>query len=155
MNRIVGGTGTYVLNTALAPKRVQVLRQLVPSVRLLGFLVNPNNSNTGDQIRLAQSAARTMDPELLVLNATMPRNVSNGPKRAASLCVVSSAPERVSFAAVSTTDALSECCIAGMPFGRISLDRGRPQRPAPASFTKVLLTAFGSSAATSLVVYFL
>jgi putative tryptophan/tyrosine transport system substrate-binding protein len=32
-------------------------------------LVNPNNSNTGDQVRLAQSAARTIDLELLVLSA--------------------------------------------------------------------------------------
>jgi ABC-type uncharacterized transport system substrate-binding protein len=63
-------TGSYVLNTALVPKRLELLRQLVPSARLVGFLVNPNNSNTGDQIRLAQSAARSMDLELLVLNAT-------------------------------------------------------------------------------------
>jgi putative ABC transport system substrate-binding protein len=71
INRPGGNTtGTYVLNTALVPKRLEVLRQLVPNARLVGFLVNPNNSNTGDQIRLAQSAARTMDLELLVLSAT-------------------------------------------------------------------------------------
>ena len=32
-------------------KGLEVLRQLVPNARLVGFLVNPNNSNTGDQIR--------------------------------------------------------------------------------------------------------
>jgi putative tryptophan/tyrosine transport system substrate-binding protein len=63
-------TGMYVLNTALVPKRLELLRELVPNARLVGFLVNPNNSNTGDQIRLAQSAVRTMDLELLVLSAT-------------------------------------------------------------------------------------
>lgn len=63
-------TGTYVLNTALVPKRLELLRQLVPGARLVGFLVQPNNSNTRDQIRLAQSAARSMDLELLVFNAT-------------------------------------------------------------------------------------
>src|SRR5262252_6862433 len=64
INRPSGNsTGTFVLNTEL-------LRQLVPNARLVGFLVNPNNSNTGDQVRLAQSAARTMDLELLVLSAT-------------------------------------------------------------------------------------
>ena len=63
-------TGAYLLNTELVPKRLEVLRQLVPNARLVGFVVNPNNSNTGDQIRLAQSAARTMDLELLVLSAT-------------------------------------------------------------------------------------
>ncbi len=71
INRPDGNTtGAYLLNTALVPKRLEVLRQLVPNARLVGFLVNPNNSNTGDQIRLAQSAARTMDLELLVLSAT-------------------------------------------------------------------------------------
>jgi len=59
-----------VLNTALLPKRFELLRQLLPNARLVGFLVNPNNSNTGDQVRLAQSAARTMHLELLVLSAT-------------------------------------------------------------------------------------
>jgi putative ABC transport system substrate-binding protein len=71
INRPGGNTtGTYVLNTELVPKRLELLRQLVPSARLVGFLVHPNNSNTSAQIRLAQSAARTMDLELLVLNAT-------------------------------------------------------------------------------------
>jgi len=71
INRPSGNsTGTFVLNTALMPKRRELLRQIVPNARLVGFLVNPNNSNTGDQVRLAQSAARTMDLELLVLSAT-------------------------------------------------------------------------------------
>jgi ABC-type uncharacterized transport system substrate-binding protein len=71
INRPSGNsTGTFVHNTALVQKRVEVLRELVPNARLVGFLVNPNNSNTGDQVRLAQSAARTMDLELLVLSAT-------------------------------------------------------------------------------------
>ena len=71
INRPSGNTtGSFVLNTALLPKRLELLRQLVPTARLVGFLVNPNNSNTGDQIRLTQSAARTMEVELLVVSAT-------------------------------------------------------------------------------------
>ena len=71
INRPSGNsTGAFLLNTALVPKRLEVLRQLVPNARLFGFLVNPNNANTGDQVQLAQSAARNMDVELLVLNAT-------------------------------------------------------------------------------------
>jgi putative ABC transport system substrate-binding protein len=71
INRPSGNsTGNFVHNTALVPKRLELLRQLVPNARLIGFLVNPNNSNTGDQVRLAQSAARTMDLELLVLSAS-------------------------------------------------------------------------------------
>src|SRR3954464_4255669 len=68
-------TGTYVLNNALAPKRLDILRQLVPNVRLVGFLVNPNGSTTTDQIPQAQSAARAMALELLVFNATTPSEI--------------------------------------------------------------------------------
>jgi len=71
INRPSGNsTGVYLQNTALLQKRIELLRQLVPSARLVGFLANPNNSNTGDQIQLIQSAARRMALELVVLNAT-------------------------------------------------------------------------------------
>ena len=71
INRPDGNTtGSYVHNTALVPKRLELLRQLVPNALLVGFLGNPNNSNTGDQVQLAQFAARIMDVELLVLSAT-------------------------------------------------------------------------------------
>ena len=40
INRPSGNsTGTFVLNTALMPKRLELLRQLVPNARLVGFLV--------------------------------------------------------------------------------------------------------------------
>ena len=39
-------TGTYVFNSALVDKRLEVLRQLVPNARLVGFLVNPNGAST-------------------------------------------------------------------------------------------------------------
>jgi putative ABC transport system substrate-binding protein len=63
-------TGIYLQNTALLQKRLELLRQLVPGARLVGFLANPNTSNTGDPIRLVQSAARSMNLELVLLNAT-------------------------------------------------------------------------------------
>ena len=68
-------TGTYALNTTLVPKRFEVLRQIVPNARLVGMLMNPNNSNTGDQIRFAQSTARIMALELVVLNAATPDEI--------------------------------------------------------------------------------
>jgi len=72
LNRPEGNiTGTYSFNTALLPKRLELLRQLVPNARMVGFLVNPNNASTDNQIRIIQSAARTLDVEtILVLNAT-------------------------------------------------------------------------------------
>jgi putative ABC transport system substrate-binding protein len=76
INRPGGNTtGAYVFNTGLLPKRFELLRQLLPSVRLVGFLVNPNGGSTPDQLRHAQSAAQTMALELLVLNATTPTEI--------------------------------------------------------------------------------
>ena len=37
-------TGMYVLNIALVPKRLELLRELVRNARLVGILANPNNS---------------------------------------------------------------------------------------------------------------
>ena len=68
-------TGTFVLNSALVDKRMEVLRQLVPNARLVGFLVNPNNASIPVQLQRAQSAARTMAVELLVRNAAMPAEI--------------------------------------------------------------------------------
>ena len=76
INRPGGNTtGAYVFNTGLLPKRFELLRQLLPNVRLVGFLVNPNGGSTPDQLRHAQSAAQTMALELLVLNATTPTEI--------------------------------------------------------------------------------
>jgi putative ABC transport system substrate-binding protein len=76
INRPSGNsTGAFLLNTVLVPKRLEVLRQLVPNARLVGFLGNPNTANTGDQIQLIQSAARIMDIEIVVLNATTPNEI--------------------------------------------------------------------------------
>jgi putative ABC transport system substrate-binding protein len=68
-------TGTYVFNGALVDKRLEVLRQLVPNARLVGFLVNPNGASTPGQLQRVQSAARTMAVELLVRNAATPAEI--------------------------------------------------------------------------------
>jgi putative tryptophan/tyrosine transport system substrate-binding protein len=68
-------TGAYVFNTALLPKRFELLRQLLPKARFLGFLVNPNGATTPDQIRYAQSAGRNLALELLLLNAATPTEI--------------------------------------------------------------------------------
>jgi putative ABC transport system substrate-binding protein len=76
INRPGGNTtGAYVFNTGLLPKRFELLRQLLPNARLVGFLVNPNGGSTPDQLRYAQSAAQTVALELMVLNATTPTEI--------------------------------------------------------------------------------
>jgi putative tryptophan/tyrosine transport system substrate-binding protein len=68
-------TGAFVFNTVLLPKRFELLRQLLPNARLVGFLVNPNGATTADQLRYVQAAGRTMALELLVLNAATPTEI--------------------------------------------------------------------------------
>jgi putative ABC transport system substrate-binding protein len=38
-------TGVNMLNDTLAPKRLELLRELVPNATTLGFLINPENRN--------------------------------------------------------------------------------------------------------------
>jgi putative ABC transport system substrate-binding protein len=44
----------------LVAKRLEILRQLVPSVRLIGVIVNPANPNARSDVRDVQDAARTL-----------------------------------------------------------------------------------------------
>jgi putative ABC transport system substrate-binding protein len=68
-------TGTYLVNNALAPKRLEVLHELVPNARVVAFLVNPNNVSTEKQVRETQIAAKSIGVELDVLKASTPEDI--------------------------------------------------------------------------------
>jgi ABC-type uncharacterized transport system substrate-binding protein len=71
LNRPDGNlTGVYFLIAALAAKRLELLRELVPSSTLIGLLVNPANPASEAQTRDVQAAAVALGLKLLVLNAT-------------------------------------------------------------------------------------
>jgi len=70
-------TGVYLLNNSLAPKRLEVLRELVPNARVIAFLVNPHNLNADEQIREAQTAANSIGVELQVLKASTAREIDS------------------------------------------------------------------------------
>jgi putative ABC transport system substrate-binding protein len=64
-------TGASVLNFAVIAKRLEVLHELIPGVRLIGHLTNPNNRAFADaETRELQVAARALGVRLLVENAT-------------------------------------------------------------------------------------
>jgi putative ABC transport system substrate-binding protein len=63
-------TGVYFLIAALAAKRLELLRELVPNATVIGLLVNPTNQASEPQIRDAQAAALALRLRLLVLNAS-------------------------------------------------------------------------------------
>jgi len=62
-------TGFSILTAELMPKLIEFLSELVPQVRMLALLVNPNNPNTRRNIEDAQHAARTKGMQLQILEA--------------------------------------------------------------------------------------
>jgi putative ABC transport system substrate-binding protein len=76
LNRPGGNiTGVTFIVTALAAKRLELLRALIPSTTLVGFLINPKNPTSESETRDVQVAARALGVELLILNAGSERNI--------------------------------------------------------------------------------
>jgi putative tryptophan/tyrosine transport system substrate-binding protein len=63
-------TGVTSLNVELAPKRLELLRELVPATSSMALLVNPANPSAATVSRNTQAAARNLGLELHVLNAS-------------------------------------------------------------------------------------
>ena len=59
---------TFFVNT-LGAKRLELLRELVPSAAHIGFLVNPANPTSESQVADMRAAARERRVDLLVVNA--------------------------------------------------------------------------------------
>jgi putative ABC transport system substrate-binding protein len=68
-------TGVTFIVTALTAKRLELLRELVPSATTIGFLINPGNPTSESQTRDVQVAASVLGIELLILNANSERNI--------------------------------------------------------------------------------
>jgi len=62
-------TGISVLNNQLGPKRLGLLREILPKPGVIAFVVNPNSTSTAIQLQEMQEAARAIGQPLLVLNA--------------------------------------------------------------------------------------
>ena len=72
-----GGNATGVSDfvNQLVAKRLDILLQAVPGIRLVGLLVNPNNPNAGPDTEDAEAAANALGKKLLVLKATSDREL--------------------------------------------------------------------------------
>ena len=70
-----GGNATGVLNisTELTAKRLQVLRELVPTATIIAVLFNPASPDAEAQVRETQEAARTLGQQIHVVNASSER----------------------------------------------------------------------------------
>jgi putative ABC transport system substrate-binding protein len=75
LNRPGGNvTGVTQTNVEIAPKRLQLLHELVPTARVIALLVNPANPGLAETAtKEMQAAAHTIGLELHVLNASTER----------------------------------------------------------------------------------
>jgi putative tryptophan/tyrosine transport system substrate-binding protein len=76
LNRPGGNvTGVSFFVNTLGAKRLELLRELVPSATAVGFLVNPTNPTSASQTADVRDAARSLGVDLLVLNAGSERDI--------------------------------------------------------------------------------
>jgi putative ABC transport system substrate-binding protein len=76
LNRPGGNvTGVTQLNVEVAPKRLQLLHELLPTATVMALLINPANPTVAEpQLNEMLSAARPLGLELYVLNASTERD---------------------------------------------------------------------------------
>jgi putative tryptophan/tyrosine transport system substrate-binding protein len=74
-----GGNATgMTLNTGpLGQKRLEILRELVPKVKVVPVLVNPTSPDAVPELRDIQAATQTMGLELKLLNASTPDEIDS------------------------------------------------------------------------------
>src|SRR5262249_47219339 len=71
LNRPGGNaTGMHVFVTALGPKRLALLRELVPNAKLIAVVLNSSAVSTPFQVREIEAAAQAMGQEILVLGVS-------------------------------------------------------------------------------------
>jgi ABC-type uncharacterized transport system substrate-binding protein len=63
-------TGSHVFSISLGPKRLELLRELVPKVGTVGFLVNPSSEIAEPQVKEIVEAARIFGQQVHVLSAS-------------------------------------------------------------------------------------
>src|SRR6476661_6221781 len=68
-------TGVTVLTSTLGPKRLELLRELLPSTSTFALLVNPSNPNVGADAPETQAAANALGRRLEVLTASTERDL--------------------------------------------------------------------------------
>jgi putative tryptophan/tyrosine transport system substrate-binding protein len=71
LNRPGGNlTGISAFAAPLGSKRLGLLRELLPAVTMVGFLINPKNPDTVEEVKAVQEAARAVGVKIVSLNAS-------------------------------------------------------------------------------------
>jgi putative ABC transport system substrate-binding protein len=76
LNRPGGNvTGVSLISVEVAAKRLELLRELMPQVRVIALLVNPDNPSTGTELTDAEAAARTLGLQIRKVTARNEREL--------------------------------------------------------------------------------
>ena len=79
MNRPGGNiTGVSFFGSVVGAKRLELLRQLVPSATTIAVLVNPDKANTEAERRDVEAAALAVGQRLIVLSASSVHDIETG-----------------------------------------------------------------------------
>ena len=70
-------TGITILAAGLNAKRLELLKEFVPSAKVVAFLVNPSNPETADQTHDALVAASALSQQLIVVQASNASNLES------------------------------------------------------------------------------
>ena len=71
-------TGPSTMNTELAPKRLEMLRSMVPKVTRVAVLVNSANAGNAAELRYIQAAAQKVGVKIQSVEASAPQEIANG-----------------------------------------------------------------------------
>jgi ABC-type uncharacterized transport system substrate-binding protein len=71
-------TGMTLMTNLMEPKRLGLLRDLVPEARLVGVLLNPNFAPTARQLEQIEEAARSIGQRLVVAKASTDAELDAG-----------------------------------------------------------------------------
>jgi putative tryptophan/tyrosine transport system substrate-binding protein len=86
LNRPGGNaTGATQLSVEVAPKRLELLHEMLPKATIIALLVNPTNPNALTISSETQTAARTLGLQLHVLNANTERDIDEAFAKAVQL----------------------------------------------------------------------
>jgi len=69
-------TGIGVFTASIGSKRLEILRQLVPTAKVVGFLTNPDYMTTDEEMRDMQEAAHSAGLRLEVVRASMESEIN-------------------------------------------------------------------------------
>jgi putative ABC transport system substrate-binding protein len=115
LNRPGGNaTGVYMLTTSLEPKRLELIRELIPNASTIGVIVDPNSPDTSLQMRELLAAASALGRQIKIFNVSSENEADAAfaaiAEQRIGAVLVTSAPSylplRQKFAALAASHAL-------------------------------------------------